>query len=421
MWGSLEWILPVCKRINERYNDVETVFLIRRRFKDEIFSGNSELKKLTQEISGGKCYDHMDIAPRWIKAVSGIIDKLRKISRLGFLEKVNDIWFRVSWRLFEKKTYQVWLKSVKPDVVLTFSHKNALFRECKKRNIKIGFFLTSPSFAFSNNVWVDKDKRRLKYRDAHFDFFLVDTEWTSDFFKSISSEKPVFCVGTPKFDTSWIGYINKRRESLDSDVSKSTVLILLKNKSSYVFSEIEFEKTIKEIIETLIKGGIENIIMKPHPRQDLGLLEKISKEFKNAHISISQDPSFNLITKVQYIVSLPSGVILDVLLADKPVIEYFPYGELNDIFKRRHNRIPKNALGGIGCVNDKNRLTSIFRHMGFVIPADTPDELIEAMSGVDKGKRAENAREIRKIYPDNASEKAAETIVRIAQGKEKIK
>ena len=141
-------------------------------------------------------------------------------------------------------------------------------------------------------------------------------------------------------------------------------------------------------------------------------------KYGEKRIIVSEESAALLLGKAEFIVAMPSGVILDALIMDKPVIEYFNYEKLNSILKNKYGGIPKNAFGGMSCIDEKGRLTSVFRKMNFVIPADTPDELSHAIEKVKIGAFSCGTGDVRKIFPDNSSKLAAETILSMAKNGE---
>jgi hypothetical protein len=415
MWGSIEWILPACKHLKDNYDGVEIYFLIQRRRKSELFQTNLELEGLTNEITGKKCFDLFDISPDWLKSFSKILLYFdRKIPGTLF-SWFNDSWIKVNWKIFNKVLFKKWIDRVKPDIGLMDSHRNELFSELKKTGINIGFYLTSPSFAFSPDVWVDEHKRYLMYSDSPFDFFLVDTKWAADFFKSIAKKRPVFQVGCPKFDTFWMDCLKKKYAGNSNSVTRSNqkpnILVLLANESSFIFNSISFEESLNEIIHACSKAKNACLTIKPHPRQDLLLLEGIINRYPEIDIEISNEPSFALIDRAQVVIAMPTGVIIDVLISGRPVIEYFNYVKLNKVLKEEFGEIPKGAFGGMGYLNKKNCLTSVFRELGFVLTADRQDELELLIQKVFSDNFLLEQKDIRNIFPEYASKKAVEAVM----------
>ncbi|HDH00231.1 MAG TPA: hypothetical protein ENG80_00270 [Nitrospirae bacterium] len=191
-------------------------------------------------------------------------------------------------------------------------------------------------------------------------------------------------------------------------------MILLKNEKSAIFNHLDFTSILREIIKTSLIFEEFRIILKPHPRQDLALLHRTVGEFKSTRISVSNKPSFNLISKAHIIVAMPSGVIIDALIAGKPVIEYFHFNELERALLSAFKSIPKNFLGGMSCLDSNGNATSVFRAKGLVAPADDPESLEEWISKFRDNAEWEGTAKIRDIFPSIPMEKAADTIMAFA-------
>ena len=395
MWGSIEWILPACKYLKDNHDGIELLFLIQRRRKKEIFRDNSELEMLVNEFSTQRCLDLSDISPVWIRSISDLFYFLEEKWPGWLFSKIGNFWFNRNWIFFGKRICKKWIRRLRPDICLMDSHRNELFRELKKTGINIGY---------------------LMYSDSPFDFFLVDTKWAANFFKSIAQKRPVLQVGCPKFDTSWIDYLKNKFNCSSDQVRNSnckrSILILLANESSFIFNSISFEDMLNEIIHACTKIKNIRLTIKPHPRQDIYLLKRIINRYHTMDIEISNKPSFVLINNAQLIIAMPSGVIIDVIILGRPVIEYFNYVKLNKILKEEFGQIPKGALGGMGYLNKKGHLSSVFRELGFVLTADNQDELEFAVQKMfSNNNYLAEKKDIRSIFPENASKKTAEAVM----------
>ncbi|OGW47580.1 MAG: hypothetical protein A2Y66_03265 [Nitrospirae bacterium RBG_13_41_22] len=420
MWGSIEWILPACKYLNDHYDNVKIVFLILRERKNEIFKDNHELEGLTIEVSSKECVDLYHFLPGWVVYSLNFMGWLGRkmpgvLSRLS--RKAHPHWFKLNWHIFGTKRFRRWIDKIQPTLALMDSDGYGVFRELKRKEINIGFFLTSPSFAFSPIVWVDKDKRRLMYLHSPFDFFLVDTKWAADFFKGIAGERPVFEVGCPKFDTFWINYLKEKsdfglNDSREHDFKH--ILVLLKNESSIIFKYIDFREALAEIIDSCLKIKNVHLTLKPHPRQNMILLKEIVSQYPGGRITVSNEPSFVLINKSDLIIAFPNGVIIDALILRRPVVEYFDYIKLNRILKDEFGQIPTGILGGMSYLDINGSLTSVFRGLGLVLEANKQDELEPLIIKLINSDVSPEVKDIRNIFPDDGSKRAAETILSMA-------
>lgn len=416
-WSCIEWILPACKYLLDHNKNLNIYFFILRKRKSELLPDNHPLKHMVQDITSTLPIDFLDIFPKWIKIIADMLDYLHKKTTFRLFRKIENLLVRVTLKIVGTILIEKVVCKLNPDITLMDDSNNVLFKELKRRGVKLGYIPPAPSFSFLPGVWVEeKDIFNSNCLHSPFDFFLMDNRWAADFFESIIDKKPVFEVGCPKFDSDWIDYIKKKQAHEIKDVASSNrfkILILLKNESSVIFKHSNFNKMICEIIDAC--SNIQNIqlIMKPHPSQNVFTLNQIVKKYtNNINLSISNENSILLINGADLIITMPSGVIFDaILLSGKPVIEYFNFSELNKNLLTRFGKIPKNVFGGMGYLTDKGLLTSVFRALDLVPGADRSFELEEMIKKKGNYQFNDHSVTLRKIFPDYASKKVAEAVL----------
>lgn len=425
MWGAIEWILPVCKYLKDNYSGLQFIFILSRYNSKDIFRENTFLEELVNEVTDKRCYDLSYFFPRWSKFVLKYLGKFRNKPRsLGY--KFLFRWEKFSWRYLSGCSMRKWIYELRPFVILKDNFWGILknfdiFSEAAKENgCKVICFPTAPSFGYSPDIWEDIWEKR-SFRDNELkdtrvgfypaDLFIVDNTWDADYFRLCGKESVV--VGTPKFDEFWIKYLETRCESGEKqkETSDHNMLVLLKNDKSVIFEYVGFENLLKEIIETALLFEKYKLILKPHPRQDLDLLNRIVRRYNSSRVLISHQPSFGLIRKSEILIAMPSGAIFDALIMGRPVIEYFPLKTLNGILRNKFKTIPKNYLGGMSYIDEDGDATSIWRAKGLVAPADNPEELRIWLEKFRNGEPWEGTVEIREVFSNVSIKKAAETIM----------
>ena len=424
MWGAIEWILPVCKYLKDE-NGLQIIFIIYRYDSRELFNENTFLEELVNEVTDRKCYDMSYFFPRWSKFILRYLRRYQdKPHSLG--HKFLFMWEKFSWRYLSRYSVQQWIYKLKPFVILKDSFRGILkdydvfIKAAKENDCKLICFPTSPSFTYYEGVWTKRNLSDVKSVNPQVDFypadlFIVDNKRDAEHFKSCGKESVV--VGTPKYNDSWMKYLGTRFNSKEKlgEGSDNNILILLKNNRSLIFQYIKFERLLEEIIETALLFEDFSLILKPHPRQDLDILNSIVRKYKSSKVSISQKPSFSLIKKSKLLIAMPSGVVIDALIMGKPVIEYFQLRKLSESLKNKFKTVPENYLGGMSYLDKDGNATSVFRALGLVAPADNPEELKRWLEKFIKGKSCEGTEKIRRIFPDIPIKKAADTIMALAE------
>lgn len=406
MWGALEWILPAMKYIRENHGEITVLFLINRMYKNEFFGSNKKLQLLTDDISGRQCFDFFDLLPDYSgKGSAG------KDYRQGKLRKG---WHRFIWKILKKRLAGKFMRLIQPDVVLMDIAVHPFYGAARKTgSIRVGNFLTAPSFSLAPHIWTDRDilKKRV-IANSGFDFYLVDNDYSRNFYSEIFPDKQVSNIGCPKFDSEWLaadkGFFDTSADRKKNNERK--IVVLLKNESSAVFQHSDFSGLLHDIFTVCSRVKGASLILKPHPRQDIVGLEAIMRQFPELPAVISNESVMTLAADAQLLISMPSGIILDAVLTGRPVIEYFDFLVLNERLRRYSNEVPRNIMGGIGCM-EHGKITSVFRHENFVYGADTMEQLEKCIERVGQEAESKALANLRKIYPDNAAEKTAEVIL----------
>jgi hypothetical protein len=278
MWGSIEWIIPICSLLTEMYHPHTSItFLIFRDDKEDLLKGNLELENSLRTISGQPIIDLCDLLPRpvtWLlDRISRVIRRIKILRRfekriynksIVFLKKL--LWRRSIRKWLGQKNYSICLSDVLTDNV--FKH------ELKKRKINIGYYPTAPSFVGCPDLYLDHEKvveQKLNFVESGFDFFLTDTKWAYDIFKSVT-DKSVFNIGAPAYDSYWLKNQDNKEYGFFRTIGENSngikIVCLLKNESAINFKFIDFYRMLKEILEVCLQTADVVLIVKPHPRQN---------------------------------------------------------------------------------------------------------------------------------------------------------
>ena len=428
-WGAIEWILPACTYLKEHSN-VNIIFVILRKSKSEIFRGNKKLENDINQITAHQCYDLFDILPKWTRTVADLIRFLLvnlfyrwKSGDYNIHNRIFRYWYKFSKKLFWNKSLIKWLDHECIDICLTDEYsEKAFFGEMKKRNVRIGYYPDASTTIFSPDVYFDFKPIKEKYiknQFLEFDYYLSDTKWRTDFIKSLVDNKPTFGVGSPKYDSYWIDYLDRRatrgNDLLRISNNKKNILVLLKNEYSIDSYFQDFRQLLTDIIRVSLKDKNFHVIIKPHPRQNKPLLLSIMSQFPEERVSLSEVSSITLIAVSDIIISMPTSAIFDASIRGRPVIEYLDFVRINTVLKAKYDEIPKGVLGIDISMDSNGNLTSAYRDLQVAQGANNPKEL-ESLLKANKDKTPQpTVRNIRDIFPDGACQRVADTIQIIAK------
>ena len=318
----------------------------------------------------------------------------------------------------QKRLCKKFMNAIQPDVVLMDSVVRPIYGAARKMgSVRVGNFLSSPSFSFAPHIWLDRDslkKNVMVY--SGFDFYLVDNDYTKDFYRELFLDKQVINIGCPKFDSEWLtadkGFQYELADSKSKDEKK--IVILLKNQSSQPFNcnWADFSGLLNDIFTVCNKIRGASLVIKPHPRQDMPGVEAIMQRFPELPSVISYEPVMSLAADAKCFIAMPSGIIFDAVLTGLPVFEYFDFPDLNARLPQSFYEFPGNGdvMGAMGCM-EYGRLTSVFRYENLVLGVDTMEQLEECLERIGQVAENKGFGKLRKIYPDNAARKMAEVIL----------
>ena len=429
-WGSIEWILPVCKYLKDNYANVSIIFLILRKAKSEIFKENIEIKKSVDMVSNHQCYDLFDIMPEWINFISILIKRILtnffyKWKSVPYNEhnRIYRYWFIFVKKVFWQKSMRKWIHKIDPDICLSDAYTEDLFRELKNNGVKIGFYPDATNLMFSPDLlpaltmqheYFERLKNKSAFELSDYDFYLAETKYRANLTKNVVGKKSVFHVGPPDLDSFWLDYlIGKSKKGSGIILTNrydNKILVLLQKEYAVNVYGNNFKNLLSEIISVCLKDKKAYLTLKPHPNLNRQLLHKIVDQYPRDRISISEEASIILIEVNDIVISMPTSVIYTAVLMGRPVIEYFNYSKAKNILKDKYHQIQNNILG-IESIDDKGDITSIYRKLLNVRGANNPYEL-ELLLKTDNEVAAQvGMNNLRGIFPDGACQKAAGAIL----------
>mgnify|MGYP003972815789 FL=1 len=204
----------------------------------------------------------------------------------------------------------------------------------------------------------------------------------SDFYKKRHgiSEYKIHIVGIPRHDKKWINTIQNESSSLPDNFINNTVLVLSRHIDGNL-SFIEKTDSIRNIKKIFIDELGMKLVIKRHPNE---IKERM---FSNKHCTIYEDVlglnnygltwvysnlhTFALAKGKKLVVSLYTGVAIDVVVMKTPCVEYIE----SSIKSKNHNNMDKKLTlfvkygfisGVLGC----HELSDYFKKLN-----QSPDEM----------------------------------------------
>lgn len=417
MWGSVEWILPLIWSLKNKEN-VETVLFTPYLDLDGLFKNNYALRSLSENMMDNNCYAYSDVFSSFKFAVLKVLSSLEKTSLIP-LKAICALRDRFLFYCCRSELKE-WMRSLDVDLCMIdgVDAKSFIFDLLKELNIPVGFYPTSTSFAYAPNLFCDNlaaKNKLIKLKYDRFDFLLADTQWRKDVYASVAENKTIIMIGPPKYDSSWMNYIAENNDLKSTNQNIISVGIFLKNDSSPVYQHMDFDQSIYDLVESCLNFKNVYLKIKPHPRQNVNRLMKILNKFPKEKWSLTEESSILFIKNNDYIVSMLTGVIINALILNKQVIEFFDFHFLNNLFNKRIIDKSPNVVGGLGSLTDDGDVTSIYRRLNLVVGANTKQELSDALSKIIQGEKLVNTERIREYFPDGACDKGMNALTKIAE------
>jgi len=396
-WGEIDWILPVCHYIKKNYPKITLSVLFNHFNSEKIIKGNKFLRDLLFE-SVHNWYETKDFLPplqrRFFEMVMWVYRKCHFESKPYIERRFFNLLFKIL------SVDQRMMDAIDPDVLLKDAtafdagFRKKIISSSRRRGCReVMFPHASALYNFPD--------RTTPSRGFLADDILCNTKWMKETFSDGNKfyKNKTHVIGVPRYDDWWIQYLQDYWEKGDLIKklvnSKSTIFLFYTEgeiSSPDGGSEKLAEKVLHEVIETVLSFHDSFLIIKPHPRQNLGNLNRNLEKYDKNRWVIDQSQAMCLSSIADVIICMDKdSVILDSLAVGKPTIEYV---------------INTNIL----------HITE-YRELGLVAPANNIDELkdwIKRMKSNPEKERILFIENFNKIYPktkDEVTKKAVNVVL----------
>ncbi len=186
----------------------------------------------------------------------------------------------------------------------------------------VSLFLTKKIFIYHHGQSLNQTAILKKYNYNYNNIYLAFSNSNIEWAKSLGFSK-IKVIGFSKFYLNWINYIRKYSDNFIKN-KKYVVIFSRSYDHPYYMNLNKYKyllKTAHEKISKLLPD--HEILIKPHPREDVNQILSIINELSLNNISITNENSMVISSKAKFTVSFWSSAILDSLALDVPSIEYF--------------------------------------------------------------------------------------------------
>lgn len=178
------------------------------------------------------------------------------------------------------------------------------------------------------------------------DIALANTPQQAAAWAKISSAR-IVSVTPPIFTQRWLTRLEAIQHAVlgNCDVPSGckSALVILKNDNSIVWTGLDFHETASGMLAALLDEGM-HLMIKPHPRQSPEALKRLLGPIDRTRYTLIDGPLAYWARRVDIVVSLFSGGILDCLAVGGVAVLYWPMtasylekikrGEVTDVYIR---------------------------------------------------------------------------------------
>jgi hypothetical protein len=216
-------------------------------------------------------------------------------------------------------------------------------------------------------------------------------------------------VGVPRYDQAWTNRLKAAFQTTEQAQAHPRVLVNLQKEYAWIFSKKRFEQYFDDILNVLDRFPAGDVVIKPHPSQDLAFLRSRIADFSACSIRIDNSSTLALSAQSDCIITQPSTSINDTLPFGKPVVEYFDYRDIKHYFDHAD---AETITAKWEVYRERNgEPLSIYQDLGLVSGARSKEELEEAMSHIWGEDQSVSFQAWRKMFPDGASQRAAQAVL----------
>lgn len=207
-----------------------------------------------------------------------------------------------------------------------------------------------------------------KFRPAHADLVLVGHTPELPCFQRMlgAPDRRQFLVsGHPRYDAWWMERLAQdpafqaSEECRRAKHFERTFLFATRGPSDKALPLSVFQYLCRSVAEVVLDRPGQCLIVKPHPQQDLALLQSQFAHCDPGRFMISSFQTMQLAGLSHFVTCMVSGVILDALAAGKPTVEFFQYTRGSEFFSE----------------DSAGKTVSSYTQLGLAVPAETKEQL----------------------------------------------
>lgn len=231
-----------------------------------------------------------------------------------FINKFLRFYFTCFSKFFSKKIYD----NIKPHILLKDLGADNEFRfELSKyiRN-KGGKIIMYPH---GTEIFVEAEAVKKKYMA---DLLLVSNKETQKYYSKVFEGIKTKIIGVPRYDLKWIKFLTENYGHKKISQKKNQILFITRGPHPIDLNIEDFNYLLNSVF-SICEGKNIKLLIRSHPRYSKSQLRNVLKNYKNLDWSFCDDEIIVMKENLNLIISMWSTMILDALVLNIPVIQFF--------------------------------------------------------------------------------------------------
>ncbi len=341
--GILENIIPLCKKLKQESIIFDIIFLkssVIKQVHGQPFLKNESMKIFDSYLflNNGSLYEINDFNKMENLLEAKIFKILRSFLSLlplriyfrvnNYMKKISNFF---SYPLIKKFRVDITSKIKEYDLVFYDVEKEEIFTETEKsinfffkiiKNIpKLSFYHSS---AFNYVSQKKKISEKLDIQKLHICKF-SKTIQEQNLYEYYADNSKIYNLGNPKHDTIWTNYVLANEKKSDF-IDENTVYFISRSLTAAYYNMSDKIFTLKILAKLILNYPELKLAIKLHPKEDSIIGKKLYFKYlgkKNYNKTWSFTNVYPLVAGYQckFAVTVYSGLAIDMLLVQKPVIE----------------------------------------------------------------------------------------------------
>ena len=154
------------------------------------------------------------------------------------------------------------------------------------------------------------------------DLLLVSNKETQKYYSKVFEGIKTKIIGVPRYDLKWIKFLTENYGHKKISQKKNQILFITRGPHPIDLNIEDFNYLLNSVF-SICEGKNVKLLIRSHPRYSKSQLRNVLKNYKNLDWSFCDDEIIVIKENLNLIISMWSTMILDALVLNIPVIQFF--------------------------------------------------------------------------------------------------